>query len=69
MVPLVVVQFNASEGPAETLGVVVLLLTITVDVLEHNVAGSVIVTVYVPAAFTVAEAVPPPDTIPGPPQL
>ena len=65
-VPLVVVHVIVSDEEAVALGAVVLLLTFTVDVPVHPFDGSVTVTVYVPAAFTVGEEDVPPLTIPGP---
>lgn len=69
MVPLVVVQFNDNDEPAVAFGTVVLLDTLTVVVAVHPFAGSVTVTVYVPAEFTVGDAVVPPAVIPVPAQL
>jgi hypothetical protein len=66
MVPLDAAHVNVKDPPAVTAGVVVLLVTPTVVVDVHAVAGSVTVTVYVPTAFTVAVALEPPLTIPGP---
>lgn len=65
-VPLVVVHVMVSAELADALGAVVLLLTFTVDVPVHPFEGSVTVTVYVPAAFTVGVCVEPPLTMPGP---
>lgn len=67
--PLVVVQFNVNGGPAVTFGKAPLTVTFTVVVFVQLFTGLVTVTVYVPAAFTVAEEVAPPETILGPTQL
>ena len=67
--PLVVIQFNANGAPAVTFGKAPELVTLTVAVLVHPLAGFVTVTVYTPTAFTVAADVLPPDVIPGPAQL
>lgn len=67
--PEVVIQSNVNELPAVTFGGVVLLVTVTVVVAVHPFAGSVTVTVYVPAAFTVGEELVPPAVIPVPIQL
>jgi hypothetical protein len=69
MVPLDAAHVNVKDPPAVTAGVVVLLVTPTVVVDVHAVAGFVTVTVYVPTAFTVAVAVVPPLVIPAPVQL
>lgn len=66
IVPLVVIQFNESAEPAVAFGGTVLLVTVTVVVDVHPLAGSVMVTVYVPAAFTVGDTVVPPPVIPVP---
>lgn len=62
-------QLNVIGAPAVTFGGVVLLVTATVEVVVHPFAGSVIVTVYVPGAFTVGEEVVPPAVTPAPDQL
>ena len=66
IVPLDAAHVSVKDPPAVTAGAVVLLVTPTVVVDVHEVAGSVTVTVYVPTAFTVAVALEPPLTIPGP---
>ncbi len=58
-----------AELPAVIAGGVPVLVTLTVVVVVHPFAGSVTVTVYVPDAFTVAEAVVLPAVIPVPDQL
>jgi hypothetical protein len=69
IVPLVVVHVNANEGPVLTFGKAPLTVTATVAVFVQPFVGLVTVAVYVPAAFTVAEAVDPPETTLGPAQL
>jgi hypothetical protein len=61
-------QLSVCDAPALAFGAVALELTATVDVAVQPFPGSVTVTVYVPAAFTVGAAVVPPDTTPGPAQ-
>jgi hypothetical protein len=69
IVPLVVVHVSVSGGPAVTLGNEPVLVTVTEAVLVQPLAGSVTVTLYVPAAFTVGDEVVPPEIIPGPDQF
>lgn len=63
------VQFSVCAAPAFAFGAAVLEFTSTCEVAVHPFAGSVQVSVYVPAALTVGVAVVPPEVIPGPPQL
>ena len=58
-----------SVVPEFTFGNVVLLVTTTFVLLVHPFEGSVTITVYVPAALTVGEAVAPPAVMPAPVQL
>ena len=69
MLPLIAVQVSVSDGPAVTSGKAPVLVTTTVAVVVQVLAGSVTVTVYVPAALTVGEDVVPPETMPAPDQL
>jgi hypothetical protein len=69
MVPLAVIQVRVRVAPGVTVGIAPELVTDTEAVLVQPFAGSVTVTVYVPAAFTVGEEVVPPDMIPGPDQF
>jgi hypothetical protein len=62
-------QFNTKGTPGVTLGKAPVFVTFTVVVFVQPFDGSVTVTVYVPAAFTVADAVVAPDNILGPDQL
>ena len=66
---VVFVHVKTCAGPALALGGVIFCVTFTVAGLVQLFAGFVTVTVYVPGAFTVGEAVLPPETIPGPDQL
>jgi hypothetical protein len=60
---------NVCDVPAFAFGAPAAELTLTVFVAVQPFAGSVTVTVYVPATLTVGLAVEPPETIPGPLQL
>ena len=69
MLPLPAAQVSVNAGPAVTPGKAPVFVTSTVAVAVQALAGSVTVTVYVPAAFTTALAVLPPETMPLPAQL
>lgn len=62
-------QVNVCVFPAFASGAAEFEFTTTCEGAEHPFDGSVTVSVYVPAVFTVGVAVFPPETIPGPPQL
>jgi hypothetical protein len=66
---VVVAQVNVCADPALAFGTPAAAFTEAVLLAVHPFEGSVTVTVYVPAAFTVGVAVVPPETIPGPDQL
>jgi hypothetical protein len=69
MVTVVLAQVMVPVVEADALGMAVLDVTEVLAVVLQPFDGSFTVTVYVPAALTVAAVVFPPETIPGPLQL
>ena len=69
MVPLAVIQSRLNALPVLISGRAPLFVTSTVAVAVHPFEGSVTVTVYVPAMFTVGADVAAPAVMPGPDQL